>query len=225
MCSVGSLLLLNVTTENAIMPFLVKICSELKRFAWKYDVSLCCYQHEIGLTFLMFPQAHKKMHFGKPCPTTSNEEFPGGIVNGAKWYVVSGGMQDWNYLNSNCFEITLEVGCYKFPPAKQLPTFWLDNREALLTYIEAVSLLCCFRAVSGTSLCYFRALTGTSLCCFRALTVTSLCCFRALTGTSLCCFRAVTGTAVLKIMKWLCLFCLRGVLTYLQSSFTDLLFY
>jgi hypothetical protein len=48
-------------------------------------------------------------------------------------------MQDWNYLNSNCFEITLEVGCYKFPQANQLPSFWLDNREALLAYIEAVS--------------------------------------------------------------------------------------
>jgi carboxypeptidase D len=79
------------------------------------------------------------MHFGKPCPSTSSEEFPGGIVNGAAWYVVSGGMQDWNYLNSNCFEITLEVGCYKFPPANQLPSFWLDNREALLAYTEAVS--------------------------------------------------------------------------------------
>ena len=88
------------------------------------------------------------MHLGNPCPETSSEEFPGGIVNGAAWYVVSGGMQDWNYLNSNCFEITLEVGCYKFPPARELPALWLDNREALLAYIEAVS-----------SLHYFRALT------------------------------------------------------------------
>ncbi|XP_021913626.1 carboxypeptidase D-like isoform X2 [Zootermopsis nevadensis] len=85
-----------------------------------------------------YSSAHKKMHLGKPCPKASNEEFSDGIVNGARWYVVSGGMQDWNYLNTNCFEITLELGCYKFPPANQLPTFWLDNREALLAYIEAV---------------------------------------------------------------------------------------
>jgi hypothetical protein len=88
------------------------------------------------------------MHFGNPCPATSSEEFPGGIVNGAAWYVVSGGMQDWNYLNSNCFEITLEIGCFKFPPASKLPDLWLDNREALLAYIEAVSSLCCFRALT-----------------------------------------------------------------------------
>jgi carboxypeptidase D len=97
-------------------------------------------------SFFIFLQAHKKMHLGHPCPTTSSEEFPGGIVNGAAWYVVPGGMQDWNYLNSNCFEITLEIGCFKFPPASKLPALWLDNREALLTYIEAVSSLSCFRA-------------------------------------------------------------------------------
>jgi hypothetical protein len=113
------------------------------------------FQQETNLFFLIFSQAHKKMHLGNPCPAASSEEFPGGIVNGAAWYVVSGGMQDWNYLNSNCFEITLEVGCYKFPPARELPALWLDNREALLAYIEAVSsIYCCTALTKHLSLQY-----------------------------------------------------------------------
>ncbi|KRX64687.1 Carboxypeptidase -like protein [Trichinella sp. T9] len=38
---------------------------------------------------------------------------PDGLINGAVWYPLSGGMQDWNYLHTNNFELTIEMNCYK----------------------------------------------------------------------------------------------------------------
>lgn len=97
---------------------------------------------------LAYSNAHPRMHLGEPCPPPSKERFnaqsvleesfPNGITNGAAWYPVSGGMEDYNYVHSNAFEITVEVGCTKFPNATELPKFWLENREPLLRLIEMV---------------------------------------------------------------------------------------
>jgi carboxypeptidase E len=45
------------------------------------------------------------------------------------------GMQDFNYLATNAFEVTLELGCEKYTPASQLANEWERNREALLAYL------------------------------------------------------------------------------------------
>ncbi len=59
-----------------------------------------------------------------------------GITNGAEWYVVYGGMQDWNYLFMGCNEVTIELGNTKQPSATQIGALWNDNRDAMLAYIE-----------------------------------------------------------------------------------------
>ena len=51
-----------------------------------------------------------------------------------------GGMQDYNYVHTNCFEITLELGCTKYPLAKELPKFWAANKYSLLVYMGQVGV-------------------------------------------------------------------------------------
>ena len=76
------------------------------------------------------------MHLGSGLCDQDN--FADGVTNGAEWYVVKGGMQDFNYLFSNCMEITVELSCCKYPMENTLQGHWEDNKEALLTYVEAV---------------------------------------------------------------------------------------
>lgn len=49
-------------------------------------------------------------------------------------------MQDFNYVHSNAFEITMELTCCKFPPASTLLNEWDINEEALYKYIEATHM-------------------------------------------------------------------------------------
>ena len=86
---------------------------------------------------LAYSMTHPRMHLGQPCPH-ERKGFKDGITNGANWYVVVGGMQDYNYVETNCFEITIEQGCRKFPYARELPKIWNENRDALLVFIEEV---------------------------------------------------------------------------------------
>lgn len=85
---------------------------------------------------LTYSENHPEMHLNKR--QCDGDNFKDGITNGAAWYSVSGGMQDYNYLNSNCFEITVEVGCCKFPPEDTLQGFWNDNKQSLLEYLKLV---------------------------------------------------------------------------------------
>ena len=83
---------------------------------------------------------HPKMKTGVvPCDG-NRVQFPDGITNGAHWYSVAGGMQDWNYVATNDFEITLELGCVKYPKAEHLEEYWIDNKESLLAFMEAAHI-------------------------------------------------------------------------------------
>jgi hypothetical protein len=70
-------------------------------------------------------------------PMYNSSVFPNGITNGAEWYEIDGGMQDWNYYFYDCMGMTIELGD-KWPAVSRLPQFWLENKESLLAYMEKV---------------------------------------------------------------------------------------
>jgi carboxypeptidase D len=70
--------------------------------------------------------------------STSNghSSFNDGVCNGADWYAINGGLQDWGYVWYGDFDVTLEVSQIKWPSASTLPGFWNDNLESMLSYLE-----------------------------------------------------------------------------------------
>eukprot|EP00795_Rhopilema_esculentum_P015189 gene15189-6385_t len=94
---------------------------------------------------IVYSEAHPIMSVGKACPDNEIQQpFRNGITNGAQWYNVKGGMQDYNYLHSNDFEVTVEMGCYKFPPASAMLAYWNSNKVPLVRFIME-----CHKGVKG----------------------------------------------------------------------------
>nr|XP_043876188.1 carboxypeptidase Z-like isoform X1 [Solea senegalensis] len=85
-----------------------------------------------------YANSHETMSYENVRCGSSHTVSQKGIVNGAEWSSFAGGMQDFNYLHTNCFEVTVEVGCDKFPPEEDLFIAWHENQEALLTFMEHV---------------------------------------------------------------------------------------
>ncbi|XP_070689148.1 inactive carboxypeptidase-like protein X2 [Pempheris klunzingeri] len=61
-----------------------------------------------------------------------------GLINRAKWKPITGSMNDFSYLHTNCFELSIFLGCDKFPHKSELAYEWEKNREAMLTFMEQV---------------------------------------------------------------------------------------
>uniref|UniRef100_A0A0K0E7J7 Peptidase M14 carboxypeptidase A domain-containing protein n=1 Tax=Strongyloides stercoralis TaxID=6248 RepID=A0A0K0E7J7_STRER len=87
-----------------------------------------------------YARAHRNMwKTGRRCGLgIDGDTFYHGITNGAAWYHLAGGMQDWQYLTTNALEITIEMGCYKFPLSDMYEKLWNDNIFSLIAYIDMV---------------------------------------------------------------------------------------
>ncbi|KAF6715919.1 Carboxypeptidase Z [Oryzias melastigma] len=85
-----------------------------------------------------YRNAHKTMSSRNAACGRRGANSQTGIINGAQRSSFARGMQDFNYLHTNCFEVTVALGCDNFPDEEELFLSWHDNQEALMAFLEAV---------------------------------------------------------------------------------------
>jgi len=68
----------------------------------------------------------------------SSSAFDRGITNGADWYIVKGGMQDYAYLFYNDLQYTIELSQVKYPDFNQIPNFYKENKDSLFSFLKQV---------------------------------------------------------------------------------------
>ncbi|MBN1967851.1 MAG: T9SS type A sorting domain-containing protein [Candidatus Delongbacteria bacterium] len=71
-------------------------------------------------------------------PMYNSSSFTNGITNGADWYQITGGLQDYNYFYHSTMEVCGEVSDIKWPAYSAIPGYWADNRASMLWYMSAV---------------------------------------------------------------------------------------
>ena len=90
-----------------------------------------------------------------------------GVTNSADWWPVEGTMMDFNYIFSNCLELTMELACDWIPEEELiqvslniLPDFafnsfqphWLANKEPMLAFLEEADKMVRGIVTDGVSL-------------------------------------------------------------------------
>ncbi len=65
-------------------------------------------------------------------------DYNNGITNGAAWYMIGGGRQDYMNGYAECRELTIECSNTKNPNASQMPTFWNYNKNSIFAFVNQV---------------------------------------------------------------------------------------
>ena len=72
-------------------------------------------------------------------------DYNNGVTNGAQWYMIGGGRQDYMNGYAQCRELTIECSNTKLPNASQMPNFWNINKNSIFAYMNQ-----CLNGIHGT---------------------------------------------------------------------------
>jgi len=59
-----------------------------------------------------------------------------GIINGGSWYVITGSLQDWSYLETGCLDLTVEVAKRSPRTIEGVEQVFAYNRDSIIAYIK-----------------------------------------------------------------------------------------
>lgn len=66
------------------------------------------------------------------------DTYSNGITNGAAWYMIGGGRQDYMNGYAECREETIECSSTKCPSGSQMPNFWNINKNSIFAFANQV---------------------------------------------------------------------------------------
>ena len=72
-------------------------------------------------------------------------DYNNGVTNGAQWYMIGGGRQDYMNGYHQCRELTIECSNTKLPSGSQMPNFWNINKNSIFAFMNQ-----CLYGIHGT---------------------------------------------------------------------------
>lgn len=90
----------------------------------------------------LYAETHPEMHLsnmGNCTRYSQHKKFIGGITNGAEWSSLSNTMQDYNYVQTNCFEITVEMSCITNLNSTLISNIFKQNYQSMIAFFRQVN--------------------------------------------------------------------------------------
>jgi len=107
--------------------------AEVCNYPWDYKFDFCA--DDAWWQFVCHEYADTA-HLYSPSGYMDSPQFDNGITNGAAWYLIHGGRQDYMNYFHQCREFTLELSNTKLLSESLLPAYWGYNYRSLLNYME-----------------------------------------------------------------------------------------